>query len=171
VCPLMNCWQFLLTRNDRTPFGSFESVAQTATLVSIISRAGRRSKTRRIPVGARPTGTFFVLTLSASIRQKRGVRPDIARSPRGVAAVAYATNMPPACLLNAAGPAAFSPARRRALTEPTAAKRRLLGGVGDFAAEGKVTRPGGRNIPKNCRASPCPHTARPPASAGGLIPS
>ena len=27
-----------------------------------------------------------------------------ARSPRGIAAVAYATNMPLACLLNAAGP-------------------------------------------------------------------
>ena len=37
-------------------------------------------------------------------------------------------------------PAAFSPARRRALTRPTAAWRRLLGRVGHFFAEEKVTR-------------------------------
>ena len=34
---------------------------------------------------------------------QKGIFPP-ARSPRGIAAVAYATNMPPACLLYAAGP-------------------------------------------------------------------
>ena len=40
--------------------------------------------------------------LKGQMNQK-GIFPP-ARSPRGIAAVAYATNMPPACLLYAAGP-------------------------------------------------------------------
>ena len=46
---------------------------------------------------------------------QKGIFPS-ARSPRGIAAVAYATNMPPACLLYAAGPSGgvgISPDRLR----------------------------------------------------------
>ena len=93
-------------RETRTPFFA-QPVGIRFAAAQPLSQFLLASDLQRV---SRPTSAVALLKGEANLRffaghlrlWERFFPP--ARSPRGAAAAAYATNMPPACLLNAAGP-------------------------------------------------------------------